>query len=297
MSATDTETRQGFALGFGAYMLWGVFPVYWKLLEHVPSFEILAHRMTWSLVFVVVLVVARGTFRTVSDALTDRKTVLVYGSAAALLAVNWGTYIWGVNAGYIVETSLGYFINPLLNVAFGALLLGERLRRGQWIAIGLAGVGVVYLTVMLGRLPWIALVLAFSFATYSVIKKKAALGAIEGLTVETTLMVPLAGGYLVWLMVTAQAHLFTDGVQTDVLLLCSGIATGLPLILFAGAVKRLTLTTIGLLQYFAPTIQFLLGVLVYGEPMEATRLMGFAFIWTGLMVFSVEGILTARRRS
>ncbi|MEM1349669.1 MAG: EamA family transporter RarD, partial [Myxococcota bacterium] len=172
--------RRGLALGFGAYLMWGAFPVYWKLLEQVPSTEILAHRVVWSLVFVAALVGFKGTMRAVVQALLDPKSVLLYGSAAAVLSINWGMYIWGVHAGYIVETSLGYFINPLLNVAFGALILGERLKRAQWAAIGLAAAGVLYLTAALGRLPWIALVLAFSFATYSVLKKKATLGALEG---------------------------------------------------------------------------------------------------------------------
>lgn len=288
------QTQSGLLFGLGAYVIWGFFPVYWKFLQHVSSLEILAHRMVWSLGFVLLLLAFRQNWSWIRPVLRDWRTLLIYSSAAALLALNWGVYIWAVNAGFVVETSLGYFINPLFNVVFGALLLGERPRVVQWAAIGLAACGVLYLTFGYGQPPWIALVLAVSFATYGLLKKKAQLGAVEGLTVETAALFLPAVGYLLYLQVDGSASFLHAGLTTDAMLVFSGVATALPLVFFAAGVRRLTLTAIGILQYLAPTIQFLLGVFLYDEPFSLERLIGFVLIWVALAVFTSESIVHRR---
>lgn len=290
-------TRAGLLYGLGAYIIWGFFPIYWKFLDHVDSLEILAHRMTWSLVFVVGVLALRKRAAWIRALLKRPKEIVLYGSASAILAVNWGLYIWAVNAGFIVETSLGYFINPLINVVFGALFLGERPRIVQWLAIGLAATGVGYLTLVYGQPPWIALVLAVSFATYGLLKKKGSLGAVEGLTVETALLFLPALGFLVFVETTGGGAFGHSDTTTHLLLAGSGVATALPLLFFAAGVRRLTLTVIGVLQYLAPTLQFLIGVFIYDEPFSAERLVGFVFIWAGLIVFTGEGLIRRRRMS
>lgn len=294
MRDASADHRSGLLFGLACYALWGFLPVYWKQLLHVPATEILAHRMVWSLGFVVALLVARRRWAWIRT-LTAR-TVGLYTVAALLLALNWGLYIWAVNSGFVVETALGYFMNPLLNVAFGAMFLSERLRRAQWIAVGLAACGVAYLTIVYGRPPWISLTLAVSFAIYALLKKKASLGAIEGLGLETAVLFLPALAYLLWLTNSFGGH-FGEGARTTTLLAGSGLATALPLVLFAAAVRRLTLTVVGLIQYLAPTLQFLLGVFVYDEPFTPTRLVGFLFIWGGLAVYSAEGLYFRRRRA
>ncbi len=248
--------------------------------------------MVWSLGFVAALLALRQRWSWVRD-LTAR-TALIYFAAGSLLTLNWGLYIWAVNSGFVVETALGYFINPLLNVIFGAVFLAERPRVVQWLAIALAAVGVLYLTLVYGQLPWISLVLAFSFACYALIKKKAALGAIEGLSLETALVFVPAVGYLIWLQTNSVSSFGSDSTTTALLAL-SGVATALPLVLFAAAIRRLTLTIVGVIQYLAPTIQFLLGVFLYNEPFTMTRLVGFVFIWSGLILFVAEGLYQRRK--
>lgn len=291
MRDQPTDLRDGLLFALGCYGLWGVLPIYWKQLLAVPAPEILAHRMVWSLGFVLLLLAFKQRWRWIGQ--LRRGTVGVYLGAALLLAVNWGLYIWAVNAGFIVETALGYFINPLISVAFGALFLGERLRRGQQVAIGLAAVGVLSLTFAYGRPPWISLTLAVSFATYGLLKKKAPLGALEGLSLETALLCLPALGYLLWL---GGSGAFGDDPRTTALLTFSGAATALPLVFFAAALRRLTLSLMGVVQYAAPTTQFLLGVYLYGEPFDAHRLVGFGFIWLGLAVYTAEG-LRARQQA
>jgi chloramphenicol-sensitive protein RarD len=290
----EREWRAGLGYGLLAYIAWGFFPIYWKQLQAVPSLQILAHRMVWSLLFVGVLLGARRSWAWLEVARAPR-VFGMYTAAAAFLAINWGVYIYGVNAGYVVETSLGYFINPLINVVFGALFLGERLRRGQQVALGLAACGVAYLTWEYGQPPWIALTLAVTFAIYGLLKKKAPLGALEGLSVETAALFAPALGYLVWCHATGQGGFGAHGGLVDVMLLGGGVATAVPLICFAAAVRRLTLTAIGVLQYLAPTLQFLLGVFLYGEDFSLSRLVGFVFIWTGLVLFTAEGVWKRRR--
>lgn len=277
-----------------AYGLWGIFPLFWKTLQDVPAQEILSHRIIWSfaLLLLIVLWRRRGWLTAVRQ---ERRLLLVYGASALLLALNWLVYIWGVNAGFIIETSLGYFINPLVSVLFGMLFLQERLRPGQWLAIGLAFVGVVYLTVSYGRLPWIALTLAFSFGTYGLLRKKAPLPSLPALSLEMTLLFPLALVFLLALAANGQSHFMSNGLPTTLLLLVTGVITAVPLLLFGAATKRIHLSTIGILQYIAPTLQFLIGVYIYNEPFTRTRLLGFSIIWLALLIYALDGWRNGRR--
>ena len=277
-----------------AYGLWGVLPVYWKLLQRVPAPEILAHRILWSLVFLTALVGVRREWRTLATAFHPAH-LRIYAAAAGLLAVNWLTYIWAVNAGRIVETSLGYFINPLVSVALGVLVLRERLRRAQAGCVALAGVAVIWLTAREGALPWVALVLAGSFALYGLLKKQAPLPALPGLVLETALLALPALFFWGALEVGGRAAFGHAGPRLTLLLGFTGVATALPLLLFAAAARQVSLTTLGLLQYLAPSLQLLLGVLVYGEPFGRDRALAFALIWTALALYWLEGLWQARR--
>ena len=289
------ETRRGFLLGVAAYSLWGLFPLYWPLLEPAGAVEILAHRVVWSLAVMAVLVLAVRRGPQLRRAFATPRTRALLTVAAVVIAVNWGTYIWGVNNGHVVETSLGYFINPLVTVLMGVVVLGERLRRLQWIALGLATVAVLGLTVEYGRPPWIALVLAFSFATYGLAKKQANVGAVESLTVETAVLTPVALGYLGWLASQGSLEFGRHGTGHTLLLLGAGVVTAIPLICFGAAAIRVSLTTIGLLQYLTPTIQFALGVFVFHEPMPVLRWVGFALVWAALALFTFETLNHHRR--
>ncbi len=278
-----------------AYVLWGLLPIYWKALQHVPALEILAHRMVWSLAVVLLLLAYRGRWRWLGVVARDGRVVLTFLTTALLLTLNWFVYIWAVNAGYIVESSLGYFINPLVNVLLGVLFLRERLRPWQGVAIGAALGGVLYLTFDYGRLPWIALALAGSFGLYGLLRKTAALNSLEGLTLETLLLFLPALAYLLYLEAIGSAALGHADAATTALLVCSGMATAAPLLLFAAGARRITLTSLGILQYVAPTLQFLLGVLVYGEPLSSARLFGFCLIWIALLIYTAEGVLRSGR--
>jgi chloramphenicol-sensitive protein RarD len=223
------------------------------------------------------------------------RVIRIYAVAAALVTVNWFTFVWAVNSGYVVETSLGYFINPLVSVLIGVLFLHERLRLVQWIAIGLAAAGVLYLTILYGSLPWIALVLALSFGSYGLVKKKGLLGSVHGLALETAILTPVAIGYLIYVGLRGHGALLHGGVRSDLLLLGTGAVTTIPLLFFASAVQRIPLSLLGVLQYIAPTMQFLLGVLLYREPFTAAQFVGFAMVWAALVVLGVEGFLMHRR--
>ncbi len=288
--------NKGMLYAIAAYGIWGLFPLYWKTLQHVPALEILSHRMTWSLLFVLLLLVLRRRWDWLKTAVHTPRTILLFAASAALLSANWFVYIWGVNAGHIVETSLGYFINPLVSVLMGVLFLGERLRRWQWLAIGLAAAGVVYLTIQYGALPWISLTLATSFALYGLIRKTAPLGSLEGLSLETALMFFPALGYLVYLEAMGTAAFGHVDGMTSLLLGFAGVATAVPLLLFAAGARLIKLATIGILQYIAPTLQFLIGVLIYHEPFTVDRLVGFSLIWLALVIYSGENILFSRRQ-
>ena len=290
------DTRRGFLLGAAAYAIWGVFPLYFPLLEPSGAVEILAHRIFWSLVTMLLFVLVFGRVRNVRAVIAHRRTFGILAIAAVVIAVNWGTYIWGVNNGHVVETSLGYFINPLVTVLMGVVILGERLRTLQWVALGIAAVAVVGLTVEYGRPPWVALVLAFSFGSYGLAKKKANVGAIESLTVETMLLAPFAGAYILWLVAQGTSTFGTEGAAHSALLISTGIVTAIPLIFFGAAATRVSMTTIGLLQYLAPTIQFALGVLVFREEMPVMRWVGFGLVWIALVMFTYEAINHRRKQ-
>jgi chloramphenicol-sensitive protein RarD len=281
--------------GIAAYVMWGVFPLYFPLLAPSTPVEILAHRILWSLVVVAGLLLVRRRLGTLTG-LTRRQYVLL-AVAAVALSGNWLTYVYGVTTGQVVETSLGYFVNPLVTVALGVVVLGERLRRVQWLALGLATVAVVVLTIDYGRLPWIALTLAFSFGLYGLLKKQADVGAVASLGVETLVLAGPAAAYLAWLAGQGQGTFAAEGVGHALLLAALGVVTALPLLCFGAAATRVPLSTLGLLQYIAPTLQFAIGVTVLGEPMPAARLAGFALVWTALIIFTAESLHTARRRA
>ena len=285
--------KKGIIYGIGAYAMWGFFPIYWKLLHHVPALQLLGHRIFWSFVFLALLLLAVRLWRDFRAVLT-RKMLGIYTIAAVLLAVNWLTYVWAVNAGFIVETSLGYFINPLLSVLLGVLILRERLRLTQWIPLGLAAAGVIYLTVVYGQLPWIALTLAFSFGFYGLVKKLAPLSSLFGLTLETGILLVPAILYLVYEQVRGSGAFLHTGLGSDLLMIGAGIATTIPLLLFASAARQIPLTTVGLLQYIAPTIQFLLGVFVYRESFDHQHLIGFGMVWVALVIFLMENYFSHR---
>ncbi len=289
--------KKGILSAFAAYALWGFLPIYWKTLGMVSASEILVHRMIWSLLFVGFLLWVGKKWPALRPRLRDKRTLAIYFAAGSLLAVNWFVYIWGVNAGFIVETSLGYFINPLVNVVLGVIFFGERMRRGQWIAIALATAGVLYLTYSYGRLPWIALTLAFSFGFYGLLKKKAPLPAQEGLFLETALLFLPALGYLLFLEMTGTAVFgLTAPLYVNFLLVMTGVVTAVPLLFFAAAAQRIPLSLLGLIQYTAPTLQFLIGVFIYQEPFSGQQFIGFSLIWIALAIYSGEGLRERQKR-
>ncbi len=290
-----SELRRGFLLGAAAYAMWGLFPLYWPLLEPAGAVEILAHRVCWSLLTMLLLTVVLRRTAALRALTRDRRVVLILTVAAVVIGFNWGGFIYGVNAGRVVEVSLGYFINPLVTVLLGVLVLGERLRPVQWAAIGIAAVAVVILTVDYGHPPWIALLLAGSFGTYGLAKKKAGVGAVESLTFETILLTPLALGFLLWLWATGAASFGADGTVHALLLTTTGLVTAVPLICFGAAAIRIPLTTIGLLQYLAPTLQFVLGLVVFGEAMTSVKWAGFALVWLALAMFTAEALHRRRQ--
>jgi chloramphenicol-sensitive protein RarD len=282
--------------GVGAYVTWGLLPLYWILLKPASAAEVLANRFVWSFVFVAIVLLALRRTAWLRD-LARRPRVAAYlAIAAALIALNWWTYIYGVNTGRVVETSLGYFINPLVSILLGVLVLGERLRPAQWTAVGIGTAAVVVLAVDYGRLPWIALVLAGTFAVYALLKKKAAAPPLEGMAVESGVSAPFALAYLLWLGGTGHAAFGHVSAGHTALLIASGVATAIPLLLFAGAANRVPLSTLGVLQYIAPTLQFLIGVVALHEAMPAVRWIGFALVWTALAVFTLDGAREHRVR-
>ena len=294
------EYRRGVVLGIASYAMWGLFPLYWPLLKPGGALEILAHRMVWSLLFMLLVLWVSGrrggsAWSGLRAVLSDRRRLGLLAMAAVLITVNWGAYIWGVNNGHVVETALGYFIGPLVSVVVGVLLLGERLRGAQWVAVGLGAVAVVVLTIGYGQPPWIALLLAFPFAIYGLLKKLAATGAIESLAVETALTSIPALIYLGILEGTGAGTFTGHGVGHALLLAGSGVVTALPLLTFGATATRIPLSMVGLLQYIAPVMQFLLGVLAFHEHMPVERWVGFAMVWLGLAILSWDGIRAPRR--
>ena len=288
--------NKGILYAAGAYILWGLLPLYWKALHDVPSSQIVAHRLVWSLVFVGLLLTARRNWGWLGKAIGQPRVLLIFALSGTLLTVNWLVYIWGVNAGFIVETSLGYFINPLVNVLLGYVFLKERLRPVQWAALAVALAGVLYLTFSYGAFPWIALTLAFSFGLYGLIRKTATLNSAEGLFVETAVLFLPALGFLLFHELRGTGALGHVDTLTTLLLIGAGAVTSIPLILFAAGARRVTLTTLGLLQYIAPTMQFLIGVLIYGEAFGIGRVIGFGLIWLALLLYTAESLITRRRQ-
>lgn len=284
--------RSGFAAGLAAYLLWGLFPLYWPLLEPAGAIEILAHRIAWSVVLLAGALAATQGFHWVRH--LGLKRALLLGLAAALITANWGMYIYGVNSGHVVETSLGYFINPLVTVALAVTVVGERLRRAQWAAVAMAAAAVVVLTAAYGRPPWIALTLAFSFGFYGLVKKQVGVGGMQSLAVETTFLLAPALACVIALEASGSGTFASEGVDHALLLAGGGVATAVPLMLFGAAAVRIPLTTIGLLQYLAPVMQFAIGVGVRGEAMPPPRLAGFALVWIAIVLFTWDS-LRARR--
>lgn len=284
------EERRGMWFAMACYAIWGVFPLYFRLLAPVPAIDILAHRVIWSLGFLLILLTVRQEWRWLGPALRTPRTVGLYALAGVVLAVNWYTYIWAVNAGFVIESSLGYFINPLVSVLLGVIVMRERLRLGQWAAIATAAAGVIFLTVSYGQLPWIALILAFSFGFYGLLKKHGTLHSMQGLTIETgTLLLP-ALALLLFRETSGADSLVSYGWGKTLLLLSTGVVTVLPLVWFASAARLIPLSLLGILQYIAPTLQFLVGLLIFHEPFSQTRLVGFAIIWLALIIYSAEGV-------
>jgi chloramphenicol-sensitive protein RarD len=288
------ERRLGTLAGLGAYALWGLFPLYFPLLEPAGGLEIVAHRVVWSLLFIGLLLTVVRRWALVRAAVTDRRTMLVLVGAAILISANWLVFVYGVNSGHVVETSLGYFINPLVSVLLGVVVFSERLRRLQWTAVGLAAVAVTVLTVDYGRPPWIALSLAFTFGLYGVMKKLVRVEAAPGLFLETAIVALPALVVLGVLHGQGEGTFGNLGALHTVLLVVSGVATAVPLLLFAAAARRIPLSTVGLLQYLTPCMHLTIGVFVYGEPMPPVRLTGFALVWAALAVFTVDSLRHAR---
>jgi chloramphenicol-sensitive protein RarD len=287
------ERRTGVAAGLAAYLLWGLFPLYFPLLEPAGGLEIVAHRVAWSLLFIGVLLTVLRGWSQVRAAFTDRRTLLVLTGAAVLIVVNWLVFVFAVNSGHVVESSLGYFINPLVSVLLGVVVFRERLRRLQWVAVALAALAVVVLTVDYGHPPWIALALAGSFGLYGLMKKLVRVEAAPGLFVETALVFLPALVVIVVLEVQGSASFGHEGAGNALLLASAGVATAVPLLLFAAAARRVPLSTVGLLQYVNPLIQLAIGVFVLGEPMPPARLVGFAIVWLALIVFSADSLRQA----
>lgn len=290
-----TEQRRGLIYGIAAYGLWGLFPLYWPLLKPAGALEILANRMIWSLVAVAVLLLVRRNWSgLVALRRTPRKVALL-GAAAALVTVNWGTYIWAVNAGHVIETSLGYFLNPLVTIVFGVVILHERLRPVQWLAVGIGAAAVVELAVTYGQMPWIALVLAASFGCYGLCKKLAAVPAQESMALESAFQFLPALGYLVFLQAGGTAAYGHVAWHVTVLLTVAGVVTLVPLLLFAGATNRLPLSTVGLLQFLAPILQLACGVFIVHETAAGSEWIGFGIVWIALVVLTWDGLRQATR--
>ena len=277
----------GLILGFSAYLTWGLFPLYWPLLKPANSFEIVAHRAVWSLVFCIALLAATKKLRSTYALMRNPKILIRLIAATLLISVNWLVYIWGVNHGHVVECALGYYINPLIIIAFGVLLLKEKMRKLQWFSVIVAALGVIILTIDYGRPPWIGLALAISWGSYGLVKKQLGLGALEGLTIETTISFLPYAGYLFWMSSNGSGQ-FGHSLGLSTLLMLAGAVTAIPLLMFNGSTNRLPFTVIGLLQYITPTVQFLIGVTVRHEPMPLGRWIGFLVIWVALIALGLD---------
>ena len=282
------ETRAGVVFAGGAFLIWGVTPIYWKLLKHIPALELLAHRIVWALVLVAVWMTLRGRWPDLGAAVRRPRTLAALLASTACIAVNWGLFIWAVNTDRVLSTSLGYYFNPLVSVLLGLVVLRERLNRRQWLAVGLAAVAVAILTSRVGHPPWISLGLAFSFGFYGLLRKTVAADAVVGLTFETAALTPLCVGFLAWRERLGEAAFSHQGAGTDLLLVAAGAVTAVPLLLFTLGARRLPLSTVGLLQYIAPTCTFVLAVFLYSEPFTLAHGIAFALIWTALAIYTLD---------
>lgn len=289
------DKRAGMLYGFAAYGLWGLFPLYWPLLEPAGAGEILAHRMVWSLVVVGVMLLALRRWAWIAELIRQPRRLALIAVAATVVSVNWGVYIWAVNAGHVVETSLGYFINPLVTIALAVLVLHERLRPVQWVAVGVGGAAVAVLAVGYGRLPWIALTLALSFGTYGLVKKKIAMGGLESLAAETSVQFLPALAFLLVIGSRGDSTFTHHGPGHAGLLALAGLVTAVPLVCFGMSANRLPLSTLGLLQYLAPVFQFLIGVLHFHETMSTEQWVGFLLVWSALILMTADALRNARR--
>ncbi len=288
------ERNKGILYAIGAYLMWGLFPIYWKQLETIPALQLIGHRIGWSFILLFLFVLITRQWKNFRSAAFNSKTLRIYLIAALLISINWFTYVWAVNNNFVVETSLGYYINPLFSVLLGVIIFRERLRPVQGIPIALAAIGVIYLAFNYGSLPWIALTLAFSFGLYGLVKKLAPLNSLHGLTLETGILFLPALAYLSYSEFVGQGAFLHSGPLEDWMMVGAGLVTTIPLLLFSAAVPRVPLTTIGVLQYINPTMQFLLGVFVYKEPFTHDRLIGFGIVWAGLILFWLEGLYARR---
>ena len=293
---TDTRYRGGLALGLGAYLLWGILPLYFKAVDHVGALEIVAHRIVWSLFFLAALATWWKRWPAIRTAVITPRVLMTLVLTSCLIGVNWLVYIYAVVSGHVLEGSLGYYLNPLVNVLLGVFLLKEKLSRAQIAAVFLAALGVTVLAAGAGDALWISLTLAASFALYGFLRKVAPVDSLEGLSIETTILAPLALGWIVWLQASGTGS-FLESRGTDVLLILGGAITAIPLLLFTAAARRLPYSTLGFLQYVAPSLQFLLAVLVFGEPLTKAHLVCFAAIWTALAIFVFEGVRKGRAAS
>ncbi len=291
-----TRTSKGFAATAGAFAIWGLLPLYLHPLHQVSSFQVIAHRILWSCAFVLVWMAARGQLSSLLATLANRGVVWRLALSATLLTVNWLVYVWAVMNGHVIESSLGYFINPLVNVLLGVVVLSERLTPLRWIAVALAAAGVAYLTVVAGRPPWIALTLALSFGTYGLIRKIVKVESLPGLATETLLLLPVAALYLIWCEFAGISALGHTGPGITALLIGTGPVTAISLFLFAFGARLLPYSTVGVLQYIAPSLQLACGVFAFHEPFERTRAIGFALIWTALLIYAGDGLLQSRKQ-
>ncbi|ESZ24213.1 MULTISPECIES: EamA family transporter RarD [unclassified Mesorhizobium] len=291
----DSKARRGFLLALGAYLLWGLLPFYMKAVAHLPLAEVIAHRIVWSVPIAAAVLIWAGRTADFKAALRSPRTIAMAALTAALISVNWGIYVWAIAVDRTVETALGYYINPLVSVVVGALLLAERLDRLQIAAVVLAAVAVAVLTIEGGKLPWVSLALAFSFAAYGFFRKTLPIGPSQGFLLEVLLLSVPALGYIVYLIATGQDHIVSSSGADRALLIGCGPVTSIPLLLFAFGAKLLRLSTIGIMQYIAPTMVFLIAVLIFDEPFGTTQAIAFALIWAALAVYSWSMLTTARR--
>jgi chloramphenicol-sensitive protein RarD len=287
---------RGLAAAIGAFVIWGLFPLFLKGLSTVPSLQIIAHRILWSCLFLLAWMGLRGELAQLREAALRKGVLLRLAGTALLISANWIAFVWAINNDHVLDVSLGYYINPLFNVLLGVFVLSERLNRAQWAAVGVAAVGVAYLALFSGHVPWVALVVGVSFALYGLVRKTVSVDALPGLTIETLLLVPFAGGFLFWCESQGVAAFAHSTTFVDVLLVLSGVVTAIPLFLFAYGARQIPYSTIGVLQFIAPSLQLASGVLVFNEPFGHDRAVGFLFIWVALVIYAGHGLWQARTR-